>query len=211
MNPKKQNYENLFDSLVEKFNLRGFEGYYADNKDDALSIAERFLTPGCSVSWGGSETVREIGLLESLRSSDYVIYDRTTCKTPEEREELYSKVVGCDYYFMSSNAITLNGELVNIDGFGNRVACLINGPKNVIIIAGMNKIVPDVESAIQRVKNIAAPPNAVRLNKNTPCAQYGRCADCFTTDCICSNTVITRRSSIPGRIKIILVGEELGY
>ena len=116
-----------------------------------------------------------------------------------------------DYFLMSSNAITLDGELVNIDGHSNRVACLCCGPKNVIVIAGMNKVVSNVEEGVDRVHNFAAPPNTVRLNKNTPCAQTGRCADCYSPDCICSQIVITRRSSIPNRIKVILVGEELGY
>lgn len=211
MNAKKQSYENLADSLIEKFNARGFEGYYVETKEDALTMAERFLTPGCSVTWGGSESIKEIGLIESLKNSDYNVLDRSTCVTEEDQREFYSKVVSSDFFFMSSNAITLNGELVNIDGNGNRVACLITGPKNVIVIAGMNKISTDVRAAIDRVRNIASPPNAVRLGKNTPCAKFGRCGDCLNDDCICCHTVVTRKSRIPGRIKIILVGEELGY
>lgn len=211
MSPKKQNYENLADSVIEKFNLRGIEGYYCDNSEEALIMAKRFLTPGCSISWGGSETLNEIGLLEELKESDYILYDRTTAKTPEEKSLMYSKTVTADYYFMSSNAITLDGQLVNIDGFGNRVACLITGPKNVIIIAGMNKIVTDVNTGIERVRNMASPPNAVRLGSHTPCAESGRCANCLTEDCLCCEIVITRKSRIPGRIKVILVGEELGF
>lgn len=211
MLPKKQNYENLADSLIEKFNLRGIEGYYCDNAEEALITAKRFLTPGCSITWGGSETLSEIGLLDELTESDYVIYDRSTAKTPEESSAMYSKIVSADYFFMSSNAITLDGQLINIDGSGNRVACLITGPKNVIIIAGMNKVVTDVDSGIARVRNMASPPNAVRLGKQTPCAELGRCANCLTDDCICCQIVITRKSRIPGRIKVILVGEELGY
>ncbi len=211
MSPKKQNYENLAASMIEKFNLRGIEGYYCENKEEALATAKRFLTPDCSVSFGGSATLNEIGLIDELKHSDYILYDRADAVTPEEKTAMYAKIVTADYYFMSSNAITLNGELVNIDGFGNRVACLITGPKNVIIVAGMNKVVPDVESAIARIRNIAAPPNAVRLHTDTPCAELGRCADCLTDDCICCQTVITRKSRIPNRIKVILVGEELGF
>lgn len=211
MNPKKQYYENLADGLIEKFNLRGIDGYYCENSEEAVTTAKRFLTPGCSVSFGGSVTLQEIGLLEELRNSDYVIYDRTLAATPLEKKQMYAKIVTSDYYFMSSNAITLNGELINIDGIGNRVACLCYGPEYVIVIAGINKIVSDVEAGIARVRNMAAPPNTVRLNKSTPCAKLGRCADCFTDDCICCQTVITRKSMIPGRIKVILVGEELGY
>ncbi len=211
MLPKKAYYENLADSIIEKFNKRGIEGYYCENAEDALLTAKRFLTPGCSISWGGSETLNEIGLLDELVASDYIIYDRNTAKTPEEKSAMYSKIVTVDYYFMSSNAITLDGQLVNIDGIGNRVACLITGPKNVIIIAGMNKIVTDTTTGVERVRNMASPPNAVRLGSKTPCAELGKCTNCLTDDCLCCEIVITRKSRIPGRIKVILVGEELGY
>ena len=211
MSPKKVYYENLADSIIEKFNKRGIEGYYCENAEDALLTAKRFLTPGCSISWGGSETLSEIGLLADLQDSDYTIYDRSTAKTPEEKSLLYGKIVTTDYFFMSSNAITLDGQLVNIDGSGNRVACLITGPKNVIIIAGMNKIVTDVDTGIERVRNMASPPNSIRIGAKTPCAEIGKCANCLVDDCICCEIVITRKSKIPGRIKVILVGEELGY
>ena len=212
MTPKQIYYENLADSLIDRFNKRGIEGYYCENAEEALLTAKRFLTPGCSVSWGGSQTLIDIGLLESLSSSsDYIIYDRDKARTPEEKLQMYSKTVTADYYFMSTNAITLDGQLVNIDGSGNRVACLITGPKNVIIIAGMNKITTDVENAIERVRNMATPPNTVRLGKKTPCAETGKCANCLVDDCICNQIVITRRSGTQGRIKVILVGEELGF
>jgi Uncharacterised ACR, YkgG family COG1556. len=211
MTPKKINYENLADSIIEKFNKRGIEGYYCENAEDALLTAKRFLTPGCSISWGGSQTLSDIGFFEELYASDYILYDRNSATTPEEKSEIYSKIVTSDYYFMSSNAISLDGQLINIDGLGNRVACLITGPKNVIIIAGMNKIVTDVQTGIERVRNMAAPPNAVRLGYKTPCAELGRCANCLNDDCMCCEIVITRKSRIPGRIKVILVGEELGF
>ncbi|MBE5936159.1 MAG: lactate utilization protein [Lachnospiraceae bacterium] len=212
MSHKKQAYENLATSIIEKFNLRGIDGYYADSAEDALEMVQRFFPPGCSISWGGSETLNEIGLIDVLRDSDsdFVLYDRMAVPV-EEREALYSKIVGCDYFLMSSNAITLDGQLINIDGMGNRIACLITGPKNVIIVAGMNKIVTNVEEGINRTHNFAAPPNTVRLGKDTPCADHGRCGNCLSEDCICCNTVITRKSRVPGRIKVILVGEELGF
>lgn len=211
MSAKTIYYENLADSLIEKFNKRGIEGYYCENASEALLMAKRFLTPGCSVSWGGSETLKEIGLIDELKNSDYILYDRHSVHTPEEKTLMYSKIVTSDYFFMSSNAITLDGQLVNIDRSGNRVACLITGPKNVIIIAGMNKIVTDVEAGIERVRNVASPPNAIRVGFKTPCAELGRCTNCLVEDSICCEIVITRRSSIQGRIKVILVGEELGY
>lgn len=212
MSPKKQAYENLATSIIEKFNLRGIDGYYAESAEDALEMVQRFFAPGCSISWGGSVTLEEIGLIDVLKDadSDFVLYDRAEVPE-EERDSFYSKVVGCDYFLMSSNAITMDGELVNIDGIGNRVACLITGPKNVIIIAGMNKIATDVKSAIDRVRNFAAPPNAVRLHTDTPCEEYGRCMNCLNDNCMCCHMVVTRKSRVKGRIKIILVGEELGF
>lgn len=169
------------------------------------------MPEGASVTWGGSMTLTECGLMDALRTANYEIIDRDTAKTPEEARVMYSKQVMADYFLMSTNAITIDGELVNIDGRSNRVSCLCWGPQNVIIIAGMNKVAPDVESAIKRVRNMAAPANCVRLNKNTPCAQTGKCGDCYSQESICSQVLITRRSSAPNRIKVILVGEELGY
>lgn len=212
MTSKKIYYENLAETMIEKLNQRGMEGYYCANREEANAKAKRFLTPDCTVSWGGSKTLEEIGLLDDLaESGDYILYDRAGAKTPEEKRELFGKIVMSDYYFMSTNAITLDGELINIDGTGNRVACLCNGPEHIVIIVGMNKIVPDVKSGIARVRNIAAPPNAIRLGLHTPCAEYGQCANCLSDDCICGQIVITRKTRVPGRIKVLLVGEELGY
>jgi len=212
LSPKQINYENLAKNIINKFNLRGIEGYYCAGREEASARAKSFLAPGCTISWGGSVTLEETGIIDSLKKSgSYIIYDRKDAITPEEKKEMYSRIVTSDYYFMSSNAITLDGELVNIDGNGNRVACLCNGPANVIIVAGMNKIVEDVKAGISRTRNIAAPPNAVRLGLDTPCAGSGRCGDCYSKDCICGQIVITRMSRVPGRIKVILVGEELGY
>ncbi len=211
MSAKHQAYENLADTMIEKFNVRGIEGYYCATAEEALIMAQRFLTPDCVVSWGGSETLEEIGLIDALKASDFVVIDRKEAKTPEASRELYSKIVLADYYFMSSNAITLNGELINIDGMGNRVACLAYGPANVIIVAGMNKVVSDVEAGVKRVRNMASPANATRLGMKTPCASIGRCADCLSDDCLCNQIVVTRKSRIPNRIKVILVGEELGF
>ena len=211
MSPKKQSYENLAESIIKKFNMRGIEGYYCSTKEEVMPMIKRLLTPGCSIAWGGSETLKEVDFFDELEGSDYVIYDRNLVKTPEEEREFAAKVVTCDYFFMSSNAITLDGELVNIDGRGNRVAYLIYGPQNVIVVAGMNKIVPDVEAGIKRTQNVAAPPNGVRLNTGTPCAEFGRCGNCLNDGCMCCEIVITRKSRVPNRIKVILVGEELGF
>ena len=211
MNPKKKFYETAAETLSKNLDKRGMEAYYVDNGEEALKMALRFVTPGSSVSWGGSMSINEIGLIPALKASDCVVLDRTVPKTDEEKKEFFSKVAVCDYYFMSTNALTMGGELVNIDGNGNRVASLIFGPSNVIVIAGMNKVTDNLEAAIARARNTAAPMNTIRLDKNTPCTQVGRCCNCMSTDCICNQFVVTRRSAPAGRIKIILVGEELGY
>lgn len=212
MNPKQQFYETISKTVIKNFIPRGIEGYYCPSKEEALNLALSFLSPGDSISFGGSVTINEIGLMDIFKTTkDYIVYDRTKAADSNESLEIYRQTVGCDYYFMSSNAITYDGQLVNIDGTGNRVACLITGPKNVIVIAGINKLVPDLESALKRVSNLAAPPNAIRLERKTPCALTGRCHNCFSEECMCSNTVITRKANIPNRIKVLLVGEELGY
>ena len=211
MTPKQQYYKNLADTMISRLEKRGFEASFVPDRQAALEAIMPYLTNGNTVSCGGSITLNEIGFNSAVKDANCTFLDRTTAKTPEEKDALYSKVAVCDYYFMSTNAITTDGLLVNIDGYGNRVASLIHSPKNVIIITGMNKVCPDLDSAYKRVKLSAAPPNAVRLDKKTPCAVTGKCADCLSPDCICTHTVITRRSNIPGRIKILLVGEELGY
>lgn len=211
MNPKKKFYETAAETLIKNLDKRGMEAYYVDNKDDALKMALRFVTPGSNVSWGGSMSINEIGLIPALKAWDCTVLDRTVPKTEEEKKEFFGKVAVCDYYFMSTNAITMDGELVNIDGTGNRVASLIFGPSNVVIIAGMNKVADNLESAVDRARNTAAPMNTIRLDRKTPCTQVGRCMDCMSPDCICNQFVVTRRSAPAGRIKIILVGEELGY
>ncbi|MBQ1193152.1 MAG: lactate utilization protein [Lachnospiraceae bacterium] len=211
MTIKQKAYEKMAGGIIEKFQKRGFEGFYCNTKEEALEKALELIPEGASIAWGGSESIKEVGLLDALRNGKYELYDRSTAKTLEEQKEMYIKHISSDYFLMSANAITLDGELVNIDGNGNRVACLITGPKNVVVIAGMNKIAVDEEEAIKRVHNFAAPPNGVRLELTTPCSVTGKCGDCLSPDCMCCHTVITRKCRITNRIKIILVGEELGY
>lgn len=211
MSPKKIANQNLANTIIKNMAKKNMEGYYCATSAEAVEKALSLMPEGASVTWGGSMTLTECGLMDALKTANYELIDRDTAKTPEDSRLMYAKQVMADYYLMSSNAITIDGELVNIDGRANRVSCLCWGPQNVIIIAGMNKVCSDVESAVQRVRNFAAPPNCVRLNRNTPCTQTGKCGDCYSPDCICSQVLITRRSSTPNRIKVILVGEELGY
>lgn len=211
MDPKKQSYKNLADSIIKKFALRGIEGYYAKDKEEALQQALKLIEKGSSITWGGSETIKQIGMFEAISNGEYELYDRAQAKTEEEQRAFFGKAVTADYFLMSSNAITMDGELVNIDGKGNRTACLICGPQNVIVVAGMNKVVKDVEAGIERSHNVAAPPNAIRLNIDTGCRNLGKCVDCLKDDCMCCHIVVTRKSRVKNRIKVILVGEELGY
>lgn len=210
---KLKSYGKFAKTLIQKMNVRGFDGYYCSTKKEAAELALSLISPGSSVSWGGSESIKECGLMALLeaKKEDYILLDRSTAVTPQEKDAMYLKHLSSDFFLMSSNAITENGELVNIDGNGNRVACLIKGPKNVIVIAGMNKIVSSVDEGIHRTFNQAAPPNAERLGVNTPCGQFGKCTDCLSDACMCSQIVITRMSREKGRIKVILAGEELGY
>ncbi|EOS77375.1 MAG: lactate utilization protein [Lachnospiraceae bacterium] len=211
MTPKQLAFKAAVENIIKKLALRNMEGYFFEDCNSCVKEIIQMMENGSSVGWGGSESIKECGLMDAVRSGNFTLLDRLTAKSPAEDRELYAKTVLSDYYLMSTNAITLDGELINIDGNGNRIACLIHGPKHVILVVGMNKLVPDIESGYARVRNLAAPANAKRLNKHTPCFNMGRCADCLSEDCMCSHTVITRRSGIPGRIKIFFVAQELGY
>ncbi|MBS6396905.1 MAG: lactate utilization protein [Clostridiales bacterium] len=207
----KQSNANAAATILGGLKKRNMEGYFCETSKEAVEKALSLMPEGSVISWGGSMTLSECGLMDAIRGKNYTLIDRMTAVTPQEKREIYAKTVMADYYLMSTNAITMDGELVNIDGFCNRVACLCAGPENVIVIAGMNKVVGNVESGLDRIRTKAAPANTTRLKKKTPCASTGVCGSCFSPDCICSQTVITRRSGIPGRIKVILVNEDLGY
>ncbi len=186
----------------------------AENCDEALDIISGLVSVGETVAVGGSVTLFESGVINFLRSGNYNFLDRyDKTLVPEQVKDIFIKSFSADTYFMSSNAITEKGELYNVDGNGNRVAALIYGPKSVIVVAGYNKIVRDVEEARKRVCEIAAPANAVRLETGTPCTEIGKCVNCSLDRRICSTQVVTGFQSVKNkdRIKVILVGEELGY
>ncbi len=211
MTPKQLSYEKTAATIIKNFEKRQIKGYYCPDSASAVQKALELIPEGSSVAWGGSMSVIDSGLMAAVKNGPYQIIDRDLAKTPQDMKKLYAEIVCSDYFLMSTNAVTMDGELINIDGRGNRVAFLCFGPSNVIILAGMNKVVSDAESGFKRVRDIATPPNTTRLNKNTPCTVTGRCEDCLSPDCICNEFVLIRRSGIPGRIKVILVGEELGY
>lgn len=211
MSHKTEAFAAMAKTIIENLEKRNMEGYYFENSSECVKAIIDSIPSGSVISWGGSETVKEMGLMEAVHNGSYELIDRTAAQNPEEARQIYAKTVLADYYLMSSNALTIGGELINIDGNGNRVACLIQGPAHVIIVVGMNKIVTDVESGVARVRNMASPANAIRLNKKIPCASTGHCHDCLSPDCFCNQIVITRRSGHEGRIRVYLVAEDLGY
>lgn len=211
MTPMTKFYRQQANTLLQNLKKRNMAAYYCETKEEAVALAKSLIEEGSTISFGGSMTLAEIGMLDVLRSGNYELLDRSKANSQEDVKTIYRKAFSADTYFMSTNAVTLDGHLVNIDGNGNRVAALIHGPDQVIIMAGMNKVTTDLENALNRVSNFAAPPNTQRLNRNTPCNKTGFCSDCQSEDCICSNTVITRRSHVEDRIKVIMIGEVLGY
>ncbi len=197
--------------VIQNLKKRNMEAFFYENSKEMVTDILARIPAGSSITWGGSESVKECGLMDAIQNGSYTLLDRTSAKTPDEKRIFYSKAVMADVFLMSTNAITYDGELINIDGNGNRLACLMQGPKEVFIIVGMNKFVGSIEEGIHRIENIAAPANVQRLQKETPCHNLGKCAHCFSENSICSHTVITRRSGTPGRIKIFMVPENLGY
>ncbi len=199
-------------SIISAIEKRNMTAYYCEDIDACRQKVLELIPEGSVISWGGSMSIHECGLPEALKGrGDCDVLDRSQYVTAEQQQEFAVKTFQSDYFLMSTNAITLDGELVNIDGYGNRVASLIYGPKHVIVVTGMNKVVPDVKQGFDRVRNIASPPNTVRLGKNTPCSKLGKCGDCMSPDCICNQIVVTRRSRDKERIIILLVNENLGF
>ncbi|MCH4179165.1 MAG: lactate utilization protein [Megasphaera sp.] len=196
--------------VAKNFIKRGFAAYYCPTKEDALSQAVSLIPEDDVVSWGGSVSINEIGLRPYVLKHRKCI-DRDTAKTPQERQSLMRQALLCDTFIMGTNAAVQDGQLFNIDGNGNRVAALIFGPKQVIAIVGMNKIEPTLEAAITRARSVAAPINIQRFNLKTPCTITGICSDCDSNETVCNQLVHTRHCSPAGRIKIILVGENLGF
>ena len=199
------------EKVIRNLERRHMEGYYAKTREEALKTALSLIPEGSSVGWGGSFSIEEIGLKDAVKKGGYTVIDRDSAADAEERTELMRRCLLADTFLMSTNAISEDGQLVNIDGGGNRVAALCYGPKSVIVIAGINKLTKTLDDAISRARNYAAPVNAQRFNGDTACSRTGSCGDCTAEGCICSQIVITRNCKPTGRIKVILVDEELGF
>jgi len=210
-NNVKESYNVKSATIIKNLKKRHMDGYYCETKEEAKELVMSLIKQDDVVSWGGTSTIDEMGIKETLRNKNIQVIDRDTAKTPEERKQLMKNALTADVFLASTNAITMNGELVNIDGSGNRLAAYCYGPDSVVVVAGMNKVVRDLESAMKRVRTDACVPNAIRFNLKTPCAVTGICAECLSDETICSQILVTRNSKPDNRIKVILVGEELGF
>ena len=213
MDPIKQWWvEEKAKRAIEKLIAHEFKAIYVKTKEEAVQEIWRHIIPQQRIGVGGSVTIRELGILEKLEAQGYTIYDHWKPGISKEKSlEIRKSQMTSDLFLSSANAITLSGEIVNIDGLGNRVNSTIFGPGKVIFVAGYNKIVDDVQEGIKRIKNVAAPLNARRLNVDVPCAKVGKCVDCNSPNRICRVIVIHERKPSLTDILVILVGEELGF
>ncbi|MCR5847010.1 MAG: lactate utilization protein [Lachnospiraceae bacterium] len=198
----------LADKVIKGLESRNMTGYYAKDKEEALKIALDLIPKGSSIGMGGAMSVHEIGLSEVLKGSDFNFIDRDA--TDDKRAAML-ETYDADIFLSSVNAMTDDGVLVNIDGNSNRVSAIAQGPKKVIFIVGMNKVCNDVDSAMKRARNVAAPINAQRFGLSTPCSSKGTCFNCKSPDTICCQILITRYSRHKDRIHVILVNDNLGF
>ncbi len=208
--PNAARNELLALKTVKALNQKGFSAFYAETREEAVSVAMSLVGNGDVISFGGSITTDSLGVIRKLEDAGHSVIDRTKAKCREEYIEIMRQALLCDTFITGCNAISADGTLVNIDGTGNRVAAMTFGPKSVIILAGVNKITADLDSAHHRARNVAAPTNAQRFDINTPCKKDGLCHSCSCPDSICTYIVETRASKPAGRIKVIIIGEEIG-
>lgn len=205
-------YEEKIGRLIRNLANNNLKGTYLKSVDELTDYLDNQVQDGSLVSVGGSQTLFELNLIEYLRNRNIRFLDRYKENlTGDEKKEIYRKSFFADFYFSSTNAITVDGHLYNVDHTGNRVAALLYGPEKVFVIIGINKIVDTVEEAIARVRSVAAPANNVRLNRNTPCAKFGSCVDCKVEDRICNEYTLIKRQAVKDRIEVIILPFELGY
>lgn len=210
--PRQMRNEKLAAKVLKGLEKRHFEGHYCETKEEAVKLALSLIPEGASVTWGGSDTIRSIGLTKAVHEGGFEVWDRDLAKTREEQQEIYRKAFSADVYLTSTNALSEDGILVNIDGTGNRVAAMTFGPEKVIVLAGMNKVTKTAEDAVARARTVAAPINAQRFEGiKTGCMVSGSCENCLSAESICAYASLIRISRPAGRIAVILIGEELGY
>lgn len=204
-------YENRGHILVKNLRSRHFDACYCDNCAAALEKALEWIPKEAVISWGGATSAQQIGLMQALKDGGYHILDRDACATPEERVSMMKRSLTADVFLTGANAVSLDGQMVNIDGIGNRLAAIAYGPDLILVVVGMNKVVDTLEDAITRARTVAAPMNNQRFDNQNPCKVTGNCANCKCETCICNQILITRHCRPAGRIKFIVVGEELGF
>ncbi|MBR3463483.1 MAG: lactate utilization protein [Clostridiales bacterium] len=200
--------EKLAQKVIKGLESRNMTGYYASSAEEAKKIALELIPEGASVTMGGGMSVHEIGLVEALKNGNYNFIDRDAA---QDKRAAMLAAYDADFFLSSCNAITEDGIMINIDGNSNRVSAICQGPKKVLFIVGMNKVCSDVDGAMKRARNVAAPINAQRFGLNTPCAKTGSCFDCKSPDTICCQFLMTRFSRHEGRIHVILVNDSLGF
>lgn len=211
MNPIEIRNAKAADKVIKNLARRNINACYCPTAEEAVEKLLSLIPEGSSVTWGGSMSIRDIGIPAALDSSGkYVVYDRDKAPDRAAATEIYLKAFTCDFYLSSVNAITEDGVILNIDGTGNRVAAITFGPRNVIFIVGMNKLCQNLDAALARARSLAAPVNTARFDISTPCKQDGVCHNCLSPDCIC-NYIHYLRHSPKGKHQVILVGESLGY
>ncbi|CBK73440.1 Uncharacterised ACR, YkgG family COG1556 [Butyrivibrio fibrisolvens 16/4] len=198
----------LAQKVIKGLESRNMKGYYAADKEEALKIALELIPENSSISMGGAMSAHEIGLVDALKNGNYNFIDRDAA---EDKRAAMLEGYDADYFLTSANAMTEDGVMVNIDGNSNRVSAIAQGPKHVLVIVGMNKICDDVDGAMKRARNVAAPINAQRFGLSTPCAKTGSCMNCKSPDTICCQFLITRYSRHTDRIHVILVNDTLGF
>ena len=208
---EKQRNERLAQTIIKNLKRRHMEGFYCATADEAVKKVSELIDDGNSVTWGGTMTVRDMGIPDFLRNRGTLeVLDRDLVETPEEKQAMYLRAFSTDVYLTSANAISEDGVIVNIDGNGNRVAAITWGPKKVIFVIGLNKVAQNVEAALARARSTASPINATRFDIKTPCQTDGVCHNCNSPESIC-NYVHFLRNSPRGRHVVVLVGEPLGY
>jgi L-lactate utilization protein LutB len=211
MTPQEQRNELLAKTIIKNLKRRHIEGFYCPSGEEAVKKVSELIADGSTVTWGGTMTVRDMGIPEHLKSRGTLeVIDRDLAETLEERQAMYLRAFSADVYLSSANAISEDGVIVNIDGAGNRVAAITWGPKKVIFVIGLNKVTQTVEAALSRARGTASPINSARFDIKTPCKADGVCHNCNSPECIC-NYVHFLRNSPKGRHTVILVGENLGY
>lgn len=212
MTPLEERNQKLAERMIKNLNRRNMEAFYCPTGEEAVKKIFELIEDGSTVTWGGSMTVRDLGIPDALRSRGTLeVLDRDTVESPEEVQKTYLRAFTADVYLTSANAISEDGVIVNIDGNGNRVAAITWGPKKVIFVIGLNKVAQTVEAALARARSIASPINAQRFDIKTPCRLDGTCHNCNSADSICSYVHFLRNCRNKGRHTVVLVGEDLGY